>query len=107
MSANTGANNCHCSNVQVYECDVQALQIKILSKYNIFIQERKDNNDLPFSETADKEAKRPQAAAFAPEVIASASASSITPVETPWMQLTSFITQIFSIERNKWEENWN
>ena len=36
---------------------------------------------LPLSESAAKEAKRPQAAAFAPEVSASASSSSIIPAE--------------------------
>ena len=43
---------------------------------------------LPFLETADKEAKRPQAAAFAPEFCASASASSKTPpVKEPWIKI--------------------
>ena len=42
-------------------------------------QEKK--NITLIRETAAKEAKRPQAAAFAPEVRASASASSIIPAE--------------------------
>lgn len=46
---------------------------------------------LPLLETADKEDKRPQAAAFAPEVCASASASSITPpAKTPWRNIQFF-----------------
>lgn len=44
---------------------------------------------LPLAETAAREAKVPQAAAFAPEVCTSASASAImSPVETPFNQTT-------------------
>lgn len=50
---------------------------------------------LPLSETADKDAKRPQAAALAPEVCASASASIITPpAKTPWMKIQPLLLYV-------------
>jgi len=71
---------------------VPPLQRNLAEGETHFISEKVNhlNNQptLPFFEAAVKEAKRPQAAAFAPDVCASASASSIRPpAETPLIKL--------------------
>ena len=78
-----------------WDLKVQPLQRNLAKGETQFIREKvnhlNDQPTLPCFEAAVKEAKRPQAAAFAPDVCESASAISIRPpAETPLIKLNIF-----------------